>query len=156
MAGHLADCSTRYEFYNLIFVNIKFQTNVGPAFGSVQIISNTETLDIERIPFVNRCSKIVCDVKGRNFFALQHQPTINMRQHPEKMKSTFRQSMNEFFEQAVIVERDDQYDEFLDPCDFSDLVLVFKDHRFKVHKFIMASRSLILFHCVKPTDSFLI
>lgn len=121
-----------------------------PAFGSAPIIIHTETMDVDRVGFVTRCSKVFCDLKGRNFFALQNSPTVNMRYHPEKMPSSFRECMREFYEQTVTMERGDEKSDCDDDIhemmlanlssSFSDCVLLFKDHRFKVHKYILASR----------------
>lgn len=116
---------------------------------------HTESMDAERVALVTRCARVYCDLKGRNFFALQQPPTTNMRLHPEKMPSTFRDSMSEFYAQTVVVERaqdhiddddddDDPHRMFMqmENLNFSDLSLLFKDHRFQVHKYILASRGL--------------
>lgn len=64
----------------------------------------TETLELIRVPFVNRCAKVTCDIKGRNYFVLQHQPTANMRLHPEKTKSQFRSNMRRFIDEEENLE----------------------------------------------------
>jgi hypothetical protein len=94
--------------------------------------SKSETLELNRVSSVNRCVKVACDLKGRNYFALQYQPTVSMRYHPEQVKSQFRDNMRTF------VQETNSEDVYADS--FFDLKLTFKELTFKAHKFILLSR----------------
>lgn len=63
-----------------------------------------------------------------------------MRYHPEKMKSSFRENMSDFYDDTVLMQREDDYDEFTDSLNFHDVALLYKGHRFNAHKFILTSR----------------
>lgn len=105
-------------------------------------------LDINQIPFVNRCFHVVCDKKARNFFALQYAPTTNMRNYPMLHKTLFAQNMKSYLQENITKKPSNEFgfdsyglvDPFADQKSH-DIELKYGGKVFCLNKFILFSRT---------------
>jgi hypothetical protein len=103
--------------------------------------AKAEVLDVTQVPLVNRCFKVVNDLKARNFFALQYLPTMNMRCYPIQLRTTIRDEMNLFLnENSVKKTTQSDWNAFRSQESFYDVELKYSDTVFGLHKFILLSR----------------
>lgn len=107
-----------------------------------------EVLDINQIPFVNRCFHVVCDKKARNFFALQYAPTSTMRNYPMLHKTLFPQNMKDYLQDNITKKSSNEisFDSngLLDPFadqKSHDIELKYGGKVFCLNKFILFSRT---------------
>ena len=94
-----------------------------------------ETLELVQVPLVNRCFQVVCDIKARNFFALQYHPNTNMRYYPLQMKSTLSEDMS-----LYLTENQSPSEFAYDRHSSHDIELKYQSHSFFLNKFILLSR----------------
>ncbi len=115
--------------------------------------SKTEQLDLNQVPFVNRCFHVVCDKKARNFFALQQLPTDNMRHYVQLHKSLFADQMDQYLTENVTKsEESDSFHSYSSPFSVQrshDIELKYNGSVFCLNKFILFSRSPKFFDKVK-------
>jgi inhibitor of Bruton tyrosine kinase len=131
---------------------------------------SSETLELTQLPFVNRCFYLCNEIKARNFFALQHQPNVNMRYYPRQASSEFRQNMQNFFDESTSIRlsentmtseqenfasyyesNGDDLFSFIN-CKSYDIELMYRSSSFGLHKFILLSRCPKFFLKMNLTD----
>ena len=120
-----------------------------------------EIAELNLIPFVNRCIHVVCDKKGRNFFALQYHPNTNMRYYPSSSPSVFSQDMQVYMDE-YLNQIDENFNTFScvdnfiscpQPQQPYDTEIKLRGNSYFVNKFILLSRcpkfflKLNLFEC---------
>lgn len=108
-------------------------------------------LDLNQVPFVNRCLYVVCDKKARNFFALQYHPTVRMQHYVQLSPSQFFIQMHTYLNENI--SKSDNNNVFnpygyMDPFEAKkshDIELKYNSRTFCLNKFILLSRSLKFF-----------
>ncbi|CAF0720757.1 unnamed protein product [Brachionus calyciflorus] len=128
-------CTNHGSCYRADFKNYKKMTSSPTSLkDDVKPSLPTETLDVFRIPLVNRGVRVFCDLKANNFTALQYHPNTTMHMYPMEMKSILRNDMKLFLDESLLNR------------DFYDIELKFRDRIFYVHKFILLTRCPKLFN----------
>ncbi len=114
----------------------------------------TEQLDLNQVPFVNRCFHVVCDKKARNFIALQQFPTANMRHYVQLQKSLFAEQMEEYLTENITKSTESESCfSYTDPFSFQkshDIELKYCGSVFCLNKFILFSRSPKFLERINP------
>lgn len=95
---------------------------------------------MQQIPFVNRCYRVFCDQKARNFFALQYHPNTAITGYPIELSSEFSSNMTSFYAENVSMRRQTEFSGVPMGMDFYDMEIRYQGSVFQTHRFILFSR----------------
>ena len=96
-------------------------------------LTKIELLDLVQIQLVNRCCFVFSDPKGKNYSDLQYLPYSNMKYYPLSEPSTIKNDLNLFYTKNFQSQSN------------GDIVLIYKNKKFYLNKFILMSRCVKFF-----------
>jgi hypothetical protein len=103
-------------------------TNDSGNVSTTNEMTKIELLDLIQIPLANRCCHVFSDPKGKNYSVLQYLPFSNMKYYPLSEATTIKNDFNSFYTQNF------------QSNSSGDIVVLYKNKKFYLHKFILMNR----------------